>query len=252
MAVQQFSGATTEFATLTRSEFIQSREDVIEMNRLRVLLGDESAAKALEGHFTMERLQPRLRALDALNQYGELLQTLLTTSSSADLQSSADHFVSSLNQVQGIHISDADGKVFSRAVAFGGSFLVEYRRAKAMKRAVEFAHPYVVKTIDLVENDFDPDNDLWNAGYRHTQLDLEGAILDVPPLATNDLAGAQVVRTAKLAVQQNKARFAAVSQQILGAAKELSRAEGDLRMAMANGDVSVVDIQAFRGKVDEL
>jgi len=41
-AVQQFGSATSDFAALTRSEFIQSRQDVIEMNRLRVLLGDES------------------------------------------------------------------------------------------------------------------------------------------------------------------------------------------------------------------
>jgi hypothetical protein len=251
MAVQQFSTATTEFASLTRSEFIQSRQDVIEMNRLRILLGDESA-KPLDGHFTLNRLQPRLRALEGLNRYGELLQTLLTTSSAADLQTSANDFVSSMNEIHSVQISDSDAEILGKAVVFAGSFLVEHKRARAMKKAVEFAHPYIVKTIGLVESDLDPDNDLWNAGYRHALIDLEGAVIDAPLLATNDLAGAQVVRRAKLVADENKERFDLVSKRIFEAAKDLSRAEGDLRASMAGGEISIADIQEYRQKVNDL
>lgn len=250
-AVQQFGSATSEFATLTRSEFIQSRQDVIEMNRLRVLLGDESVV-SLDGHFSLERVQARLRALDALNEYGELLQTLLTTSSQEDMKSSADNFVSSINQIEGVHIADDQAETLGKVIAFGGTCLVEYKRTKAMKKVVEFAHPYVVKTIELVERDFDPGNDLWNAGYRHIKLDLEGAIADLPPLSTNDLAGVQVVRVAKLTAEQNDVRFNLVSEQVLGAAKMLSRAEENLRMSMLSDEISVSDIYEYREKVKEM
>jgi hypothetical protein len=251
MAVGQFGSATTEFASLTRSEFIQSRQDVIEMNRYRILLGDDSV-KSLDEHFTPERLQPRFQALDALSRYGDLLQSLLTTSSSADLRSSADGFVSSLNEIQGVNISEADGEMLGKVVSFGGSFFVEYKRAQAMKKTVEFAHRYVMKTIALVENDFDPNNDLWNAGYRHTRIELEGAIADVPPLATNDLAGEQVLRAAKLAAGEGQGRFDEVSKRILEVAKKLSQAENELRLAMLNGSISIADIQEYRTEVGEL
>lgn len=251
MAVGQFGSATSDFASLTRSEFIQSRQDVIGMNRFRVLLGDDSV-KSLDSHFTPERLKPRLQALDALSSYGDLLQTLLNTSSTADLVSSADGFITSLNKIQGVNISETDGELLGKIVSFGGSFFIEYKRSQAMKKTVEFAHPHIVKIIALVESDFDPNNDLWNAGYRHTRLDLEGAIADVPPLAANDLAGTQVLRSAKLTADENQTRFDEISKRILQVAKQLSRAEGELRATMANGTISIADIQKYREKVSEL
>ncbi len=74
----------------------------------------------------------------------------------------------------------------------------------------------------------------------------------MPFLNDNDLASAQVVESAKLAAWENKARFELVSKQILEATKLLSKAEGELRAAVADGGVGVADIQEYRAKVNEL
>ena len=39
-AVQTFSTATLDFATVSSAEFVKSRTDVVEMNGLRMALGD--------------------------------------------------------------------------------------------------------------------------------------------------------------------------------------------------------------------
>jgi hypothetical protein len=251
MGVQQFSSATTEFASLTRSEFIQSRQDVIEMNRLRVLLGDASL-EALDDPFSLETTQARLRALDALNQYGELLQTLLTTSSAAELQTSADGVVSSLNNVHGAQMNPSEAEAIGKAMSFAGGFLVEHKRARAMKRVVALAHPHVVKVIDLVERDFDPNHDYWSAGYRRTCLDLTTAIRNTPSLATNDLAGAQVVRASRLAVRENRLRFELVSTNIQEGVKHLRDAEERLHTGMTSAEMTTEDIQEYQAKVNEM
>jgi hypothetical protein len=130
MAVQQFGAATTDFASVTRGEFIQSRQDVIEMNRTRVLLGATNV-EVLDDPFTLETTQARLRALDALNQYGKLLLVLLTTSSAAELQTSADDFASSLNGVQGVQLNAGQAEALGKALTLGGGLLVEHTQQAA-------------------------------------------------------------------------------------------------------------------------
>src|SRR4051794_15359270 len=85
-AVTEFTAATTDFSTLAADEFSRSREDVIEMNGLRLSLGDPSIDRntALDEHFTVERVKARVDALNALKEYADLLSTLVTSSNQED------------------------------------------------------------------------------------------------------------------------------------------------------------------------
>jgi hypothetical protein len=121
-----------------------------------------------------------------------------------------------------------------------------------MKRVVELAHPHVTNVIALLERDFDPNDDFWSAGYRRARLDLESAVRKVPPDAAKDLAGAQVVRSARLAGKENKLRFELVSASILEAVKRLREAEGQLHAAMTSRDITMTDIEEYRAKVNEM
>jgi hypothetical protein len=120
-----------------------------------------------------------------------------------------------------------------------------------MKRVVALAHPHVVKVIDLVERDFDPNDDYWSAGYRRTCLDLSNAIRNTPSPATNDLAGAQVVRASRLAVRENRLRFELVSTSIQEVVKRLRDAEERLHTGMTSAEMTTEDIQEYRAKVSE-
>ena len=60
-AVQKFSAATIDFATLTSSELVKSRTDVLEMNTLRVQLNDDTVKlDRMDAHFTVERVKERV------------------------------------------------------------------------------------------------------------------------------------------------------------------------------------------------
>jgi len=251
VAVRQFGSATADFASLTRAEFLQSREDVIQMNRFRVLLGATNVA-ALDDPFTLQTSQTRLRALDALNQQAELLLRLLTTSSAAELQVSADAFVASVNGIPGLHMEAGQTEALGKAVATVGGLWVEHKRARAMRRIVELSRPPLTNIIALVERDFDPDDDVWSAGYRRARLDLEDAIRIVPGSATRTLADAQTVRLARLAVLENRLRFDLISATIRDAAARLRDAEAELHRIMTAQDITSEDIPEFRSKVNDV
>jgi hypothetical protein len=60
-AVQRFSAATIDFATLTSSELVRSRTDVLEMNTLRDQLNDDAVKPdRKDEHFTVERVKVRV------------------------------------------------------------------------------------------------------------------------------------------------------------------------------------------------
>jgi len=105
-AVEKFSAATADFATLTSSEFIKTRTDVIEMNKLRIQLKDDAAsADRLDEHFTLDRVKIRLDAVSALKEYAQMLHALVTTDQKDQLKNAADSFVSSVKKVKGVTLS---------------------------------------------------------------------------------------------------------------------------------------------------
>jgi hypothetical protein len=56
-----------DFATLTSSELVRSRTDVLEMNTLRVQLNDDTVKlDCMDAHFTVEQVKVRVDAMHAL------------------------------------------------------------------------------------------------------------------------------------------------------------------------------------------
>lgn len=251
LLVHDFASATSEFAAVAQEEFVQSRQDVIAMNRMRVLLGAGNVEN-LDGHFTLERTRVRLQALESLERYGQLLQLLVSTSSAEELQLSADRFVTQLDQVRGIDLDARQAQTIGRLVTIGGGWLVERRRARAIQGVVEWAHPHVLKVIELVESDFDPDDDFWTAGYRRVRLDLDRAVREAgAQTQTNNLAGNQVVRSASMLSRENQQRFDLVSREILQVLPQLRAAEENLHAAVVLGETGR-DLAEYRSRVEEL
>ena len=253
-AVDRFSAATSDFATVSRSEFQQSRADVIEMNRRRSQLGDDSVpVTALDGLFTVDRTAARLAAIDALQEYAQLLGSLVSTTPPSEVKAAADSFVASLRRVPGVSLSDTDASTIGRAVVFVGTLFIEYKRKKAIQEVVEIAHPHILATVDLVKQDFDPDSDLWSAGYRQVTLDLRGAAqaarVHVP---AGDLPAQALIAGAAALAQENAARFGAVGGEVIHTADRLREAQQNLRYAVYSNEISSQDIDNYVNQVNEL
>jgi hypothetical protein len=252
-ALDRFSAATSDFAAVGRSEFEHSRADVIEMNRRRLALGDDSVPANLDGPFTIDRTLPRLAALEALQEYAQLLAALVSTTPPGEIKAATDSFLASLRKVPGVSVSDMDASTIGRVVVLAGTFLVEYKRKRAIREVVERAHVPILATIERVKKDFDPASDLWNAGYRQVTLDLRGAALAARPLVTTgDLSGQALIKDATALAAENWARFTTVSAQVTQAADRLREAQENLHNAVRSNEISTADIDAYVGRVNEL
>jgi len=252
-ALDQFATATHDLSVAAQTEFQKSRQDVIEMNRLRLELGDPTADVAkLDSLLTLDRTRDRIVALQALADYGGLLNKLVGTVPEGELLEASNTFVGNLKQVKGVTLTDQEAEGIGRAVAAVGGLYVEYKRATAVRQVVETAHTPVLTMIDLLKKDFDPNSDFWNAGYRHTALDLRGHAASIAgSVPVNDLASKQSVQRAKTLAEENMIRFTAISMQIAALATTLSDAQKNLRLVLNPSELNVQSIDQLTTQVRE-
>jgi hypothetical protein len=249
--VERFSAATKDLASVSSTEFVRSRTDVIEMNTLRVELMDNTVTlERLDEHFTVARVTERLRAIQALQDYAELLSTLVSTSQKEELKNAADTFVTSLRKVKGVSLTDAQAGAVGTAVATVGGFFVEHLRARATREVVVSTHESVLQVVGLVERDFDPEADHWSLGYEKVAEALRGAAVRAPLLSPRPAP--ETVGRAQVLAHQNKQRFRAVGVDVGKSAKTLRAAQVKLREALENPDVGLEDINAYVSQVEEL
>lgn len=252
-ALDQFSTATRELSMAAQTELQKSRQDVIEMNRLRLELGDSTAdVTNLDSFLTLTRTTERLIALQALEDYGGLLTKLVGTASQEALLDAGKTFVGNLRQMKGVPLTESEAEGIGKAVAAVGGLFVEHKRASALRRVVETAHAPVLAVIDLVKRDFDPAADFWNAGYRQTALDLKGHAVAISSSAPeNDLASKQSIQRAKTMAAENMDRFQRVSNEISALSITLAEAQRNLRLVLNPSELNVQSIDQLTTQVRE-
>lgn len=251
--VLTFSAATRDFAAVAEEELVRSRVDVIDMNGLRVKLGDPAADRdKLDSFFTLEQVGVRLHAVTALKEYSALLAALVTSSQTEELKAASDKFVESLRKVKGVSLDDEKAGAVGKAVILVGGLLVEHQRANAIRQVVESANPHLTKVFDLVERDFDPKEDHWSLGYEGTVEFLEGAAKRVKNLEANDLAGNAVVQEARILAATNKKRFLAVAQHMTRSIETLRSAQGELWSLLHPDEAPIPNINIYAAQVEDL
>lgn len=249
--VERFSAATKDFAGISATEFVKSRTDVIEMNTLRVELMDETVAlERLDEHFTVARVTERLRAIQALQDYADLLSTLVSTSQKEELKNAADSFVGSLRKVKGVSLTDEQAGAVGTAVAAVGGLFVEHLRARATRQVVLSTHESVLQVVGLVERDFDPGADHWSLGYDKVAVALRGAA--VPSGGGGPRPAPETSGRARVLAQQNRERFRTVGADVGKAATTLRAAQVNLREALESPRIGLEDINAYVAQVEEL
>jgi hypothetical protein len=251
-AVQKFAVATAGFATLTSSEFVSTRGDLIEMNTLRVELGDDAVrADRTDAPFTVERVKVRVDAATALRDYADLLNALATSSQTEQLRNAADGFVASLRKVQGVNLSDEKAGAIGMVVQQVGGLAVEYMRAKAVRDVVTTTHEPVLQVIEQVRKDFDPKADHWSLGYAATIVALRGAA-DLAAAGPGAVAKAPLIGRARVLAERNKQRFDAVAVEVAASVAALREAQINLRNAVQSRDITVEEIQSYAARVEDL
>ncbi len=242
-ATTRFSAATIDLSSLAAAEFVNGRNDVIEMNRLRKQMGDTTVDK-LEGKLTLELTKTRVEAVNALKEYGQLLHTLTTSSQTEELKNAAESCVASLKKVDGVSLDNTEAGAIVQAVQAVGGLWIEHMRKKASLKVVEYAHPHVIKLADLMIQSFDPKDEYWSLAYDVTVEALHGAAF-LPGVDKTLIADANSVELLK------KDRFATVSEQIIDAARNVRSAHDNLRNVLHYDEISTDDIDILVAKIED-
>src|SRR5262249_45308306 len=98
-----------------RSEFEHSRADVIEMNRRRLALGNDSVPANLDGLLTIDRTLPRVAALKVLQEDDRLLASLVAITLPAEVGAANG----SLRKVPGVSVSVMDASTIGGVAGAG-------------------------------------------------------------------------------------------------------------------------------------
>lgn len=251
VALDQFSTATRDVSVAAQTEFRKSRQDVVEMNRLRVELGDASVdVDALDSLLTLDRTRDRIAALQALEDYGLLLKKLVGAVTESELLEASHTFVGSLKQVKGVQLTSQEAEGIGRAVAAVGGVYVESKRAAAVRYVVDAVHTPVLTLIELVQKDFDPQSDFWSAGYRQTALALRGHAASIH-VGMDDLASRQSVQRAKILAAENMKRLTAVSEHMTALTTTLREAQDTLHLVLTPSQLDVRNIELLAAQVRE-
>jgi hypothetical protein len=231
-----FGQATVELAGLAQQEFIDSRDDVIRMNAARLRLKDPAfRGQELDVPFTLERVEPRVAAMQALARFGQLLTTLSTSSEEGELRAAADAFVASASSASGVTLSEQARTGITSAMEFAGSFFVEKARKEAVVEVVTSMEPTLLQIMDLLDTSFDPEGDDWTLGYDVTVAALEG-------LGDPD---------AKAEAQLGKQRASEAGAHILAALARMRDATRNLRYVLQSDGVTSDEILAFVAEVEQ-
>jgi hypothetical protein len=252
-AIDSFSAATQEFSTGAQTEFQKNRQDVIEMNLFRFELGDDKVQLAeLDRLLTRERVQARLTALQALEDYAALLRKLIGAVPDGELLEASDKFVSNLGHVKGVSLSDEQAEGIGKAVAAVGGLYVEHKRAHAVRQVVETANQPIESVVNLLKEDLDPNGSGWSAGYKLAASKLESHALKVGgPVSPQDLASKYLVFKAQAMAAENTTRFDVVSSELIGLASGVAEAQQNLLQVVNASDFNVENVQQFAKKVRE-
>jgi len=267
-AILRFGTGAAELADVASVEFVQSRQDVVDMAKLRnQLYGtlpkpldgsvQELLAEPLDRFLTAERVQTRVEALAALKAYAVLLQTLATSDHSAELRAAAEGFTAALQRA-GVAMSARDADAITLAVDAVGGLLIEWIRRDAVIKSVRTADPYVRQLLDLLERSFDPEDEYWALAYREATTTLRAAAQAADAMSsTGETATPQpavmiAAQEARDAANENESRFEEISAEIRRAVEGLRIANRELVGSVAQPVFSVASINEFLDRVEAL
>ena len=251
-AAMQLGHAAQSSGDFASDQFPKLRQMVISMNVIDVEIGGTRKPGELDKNFSASTVAIRVRAARALASYGELLIALVTETQAAELQQASNDFVSSVKSISGKRLSDAQLDAIGSTVDQVGGWIVEYKRAEAIKAIVPQAAPEVEHLCDLLINDFSQTGQNLSQEVDATAQRLRGDI-DLA-LAEKDTSFAErsAAMQGQTLVEQADAELTVVNAQAIQALKALKTANQDLVKALTDQQYNAADIENLGEQINML
>lgn len=255
-AVAEFSRGTSRFGAMASSEVVEARQTVVDLNTYVLALDPAKLQnrEALEGSFTAQAVESRVRAADALRDYGELLLAIVRDDADSRVRAASQRFAGSIKRLDPatVKLSDAELTGIGKAVAAIGGMAIDEKRASALKEIVPKAHPQVEALGKLFASEFDPARGPIARRIDATaQLALQAAdkTLDNRSASVADRhVAAEALRDSLAAARRNNAVMPALAK----AADALVATHERLVKALAADSFTLADVKAFAEEMGSL
>jgi len=248
----QLGHAAQSSGDFASDQFPKLRQMVISMNETDVEIGGTRKPGELDKNFSASTVAIRVQAARALASYGELLIALVTETQAAELQQASNDFVSSVKSISGKRLSDAQLDAIGSIVDQARGWIVEYKRAKAIKAIVPQAAPEVEHLCDLLIKDFSQTGMNLSQQVDATAQRLRGDI-DVA-LAEKDTSFAErsAAMQGQILAEQADAELTLVNAQAIQALRALKTANRDLVKALTEQQYNAADIENLGAQINML
>jgi hypothetical protein len=265
-AVGSFGSSVSSFGTVAGQQLPAMRDGSVAMTEAAYTadpatkwpdtahIGTAGYEAIMYGKFTPERVAQRQQAITVLVDYGTALTALAGYDASKDLATSSAALGTAIKGLpkQDKVISDADADVLAQIVQQLGGLLVDYEKARAVRRIVPIYQPQVDKLCTLLADDFDSKQPELANVYEGQAASLrEHEIIRLNTNGQSMAVRAQALPALELA-DSNYRRARQVLPGVADAGRKCVTASDNLAKAVASPSYSLADIEAFSQAVFQL
>ena len=252
-AVTHFSKASSAFGESSSTEILQIRPKVIAVNTSILKIDPSQVDKEnLAGAFSIEMISARVKAVDAIKNYGDLMLALVEDTQEQELKNASDRFTQSiqgLDQNDGLTSEELDA-IGKAAIAVGG-LIVEHKKAESLKEIVPIAHKQIVKIGELLKQEFKT-NGILDLNIFANKLKDELAVESILDNCKNEQVACPLAAEANKKVQELVKWAENVFPLIERASDKMITAHNSLNESLKNDDSNLEDIKSFSNSIQEL
>ncbi len=255
-----FSKATVVLSKATSNELIEMRNGVIQMNTYGLAaVGEESPLPKInnmEQAFKAIDIKARIQAVEVLKTYGELLLSLVENTQEKELRNASEDFAASINGLpKNYKIEGLNTEAVQEVVYQIGRFIVESKKAKAVRQIVNTYKGSIDKLCNLLSKDFDVKENRLLTEFQSSGniaiVKIQNAFLD-PNI--NVITRQELVEMYKK-TQAHLDRVPAISKSISKAVSDMKKANEKLSSSLkddSNDDINRETIREYGNSVKEV
>jgi hypothetical protein len=261
--IEVFGKAASTLGASSEEQFLDGRENVIQMKRLRLAIEkkvlpqeqpDGSAATRefyaskildLDSGLDKDNIDIRVAAVDLLQQYGNLLAAFSGETQEKELNDASDKFTRSLEKFPDNPLTGDEIKGIGELVRVAGGMLVEHEKKETLKKIVPKVSPLINKICNSLENDFNPDKKGVAGNIHQVQDRLASEAIDGLKRPRESLSDSLVLIDGLALAEKNKEQLDSVTKQILKTTYSLRKANEQLLNVITHNKIGLKDIKEF-------
>ncbi|MBI5576467.1 MAG: hypothetical protein HY896_08920 [Deltaproteobacteria bacterium] len=267
--VGSFAQASSALGAASAQQFKAFRSDVIMMKTTRLAIEGKKlpAAKPdgkpadrkfyteelnLDSGLDPDNLEKRLKAVDTLTAYGNLLQALSEKSQEKELNAAADAFMESVKKFPGNPLDAGQVEGLGKLLTMAGGLWIESGKKRVIREIVPKMSPLVRHLCDSLENDFNVKGTGFASGVDVVQDRLARESINVLKREPGSIADRAILIEGLAMANDARENLDRVTGKMLKAVASLREADKTLVELVMERQITLDAVKAFSRDVSEL